>query len=214
MNLLTDILIIIVLLANFRLISSSRLRTCVQVVAVQALVLSALPLIAEPGTLTLHLTIVAILSALIKGLLMPWLLIRAIKEAEVRRETEPIIGYISSLLLGIGMLAAAFWLSGHLIIPGAEKNSLLVPLAMFTIISGLFMIVARKKALTQVVGYLMLENGIYAFGLAFAHREPLVVELGILLDIFAAALVMGIAIFHINREFDSIDTELLTQLKD
>ena len=60
----------------------------------------------------------------------------------------------------------------------------------------------------------MMENGIVSFGLAFAHREPLLVEMGMLLDVFAAVFVMGIAIFHINREFDSIDTEMLTLLKD
>jgi hydrogenase-4 component E len=86
--------------------------------------------------------------------------------------------------------------------------------ALFTIFVGLFMIVTRKKALTQVLGYLTLENGIYAFGLGVAQEWPLIVELGILLDIFAAVFVMGIAIFHINREFDHIDSDRLSTLKD
>jgi hydrogenase-4 component E len=79
--------------------------------------------------------------------------------------------------------------------------------------SGLFLIIARKKALTQILGYLVLENGIYTFGAALTEHQPVLIELGILLDIFAAVLVMGIAIFHINREFDHIDTDKLSGLR-
>jgi len=214
MNSIVDILIIVVILTNFRLLGSSQLKTCVRVVAVQALILSILPVLAGQGEITLHLTIVALISGAIKGFLMPWLLMRAMREAHITREMEPIVGYVFSLICGIAMIGLSFWLSQQLPLPGTVANSMLLPLAIFTMISGLFMIVARGKAITQVVGYLMMENGIYAFGLTFAYTEPLIVEMGMLLDIFVAVFVMGIAIFNINREFDSIDTELLTQLKD
>ena len=214
MNLVVDILIILVILTNFRLISSSQLKTCIRVVALQALILAVLPIVFERGTVTLHLTIVACVSGAIKGILLPWLLLRAMREAHIERELEPIVSYTLSLICGIGLFGLAFWLSERLPLPGEAESSLLVPLAIFTMIAGLFVIIARGKAITQVVGYLMMENGIVSFGLAFAHREPLLVELGMLLDVFAAVFVMGIAIFNINREFDSIDTELLTQLKD
>jgi hydrogenase-4 component E len=92
-------------------------------------------------------------------------------------------------------------------------SPLIVPVAFFTIMSGLFLIISRKKALTQVLGYLDQENGIYAFGVALVRQQPMLVELGILLDIFVAVFVMGIAMFHINREFDSIDTDQLSRLR-
>ena len=85
---------------------------------------------------------------------------------------------------------------------------------MFTTLSGLFMIVSRRKALTQVLGYLTMENGVYVFGASLAVREPLLVELGILLDVFVGVFVMGIVIYQINREFDHIDTDRLSVLKD
>ena len=75
-------------------------------------------------------------------------------------------------------------------------------------------IVSRRKAIMQTLGYLAMENGIYAFGLAFAVEEPLLVEMGVLLDVFVAVFVMGIAIHHISREFDHIDTDRLSALKD
>ncbi len=79
---------------------------------------------------------------------------------------------------------------------------------------GLLLIVSRRKAVMQTLGYLAMENGIYAFGLAFAVEEPLLVEMGVLLDVFVAVFVMGIAIHHISREFDHIDTDRLSTLKD
>jgi hydrogenase-4 component E len=72
----------------------------------------------------------------------------------------------------------------------------------------------RRKALTQVAGYLMLENGIYLFGLTQTESVPFLLELGVLLDVFAAVFIMGIVVFHINREFDSLDSARLTELRD
>jgi hydrogenase-4 component E len=89
-----------------------------------------------------------------------------------------------------------------------------VPVALFTSLVGLFVIISRRKALTQVLGYLVLENGIYTFGVGLVQNTPMLVELGVLLDVFVAVFVMGIAIFHINRQFDHIDTDRMVLLKD
>lgn len=89
----------------------------------------------------------------------------------------------------------------------------MIAVSLFSIMVGLFMIVARRLAITQVLGYLAMENGIYTFGLAFAEKEPLLVEMGILLDVFVGVFIMGIMIYHINREFDHIDTDRLSELK-
>jgi hydrogenase-4 component E len=90
----------------------------------------------------------------------------------------------------------------------------LIPAAMAMALCGLFLIIARRQALTQVIGYLVFENGIYLFGLAISAKNPLLVELGVLLDVFVGVFVMGIVIYHINREFDSISVEDLRMLKE
>jgi hydrogenase-4 component E len=90
----------------------------------------------------------------------------------------------------------------------------LIPVALSTVIIGLLVLTTRNKALTQVVGYLILENGIYVFGLSQAERVPFLVEVGVLLDVFAGVFIMGIVVFHINREFDSLDSARLTELRD
>ena len=93
-------------------------------------------------------------------------------------------------------------------------SSLLVPVAIFTVLCGLLLIVSRNTAVMQVIGYLALENGIYAFGWAFAIEEPLLVEMGVLLDVFVAVFVMGITIHHLSREFDISRPTSLSSLKD
>ena len=118
-----------------------------------------------------------------------------------------------SIAAGTVALVVCIALGSRLPMPEPAMSSLVVPVAFFTIMSGLFLIVTRRKALTQVLGYLVLENGIYAFGVALVDEQPMLVELGILLDVFVAVFVMGIAIFHINREFDHIDTDKLSGLR-
>jgi hydrogenase-4 component E len=89
-----------------------------------------------------------------------------------------------------------------------------VPTSLSILFVGLFLVVSRKKALSQALGYLVFENGIYAFGVGIAYEAPALIEMGILLDVFVAVFVMGITVFHISREFDSIDTTRLATLKE
>lgn len=209
-----DALIVVVVLTNLRLLGTSRLVSCIRIVALQGILLGLLPLFSHAGDLTVRVVLQVAASTFSKGVVFPWLLSRAVREADVRRELEPIVGYTPSLLAGSLLLGVALWLGWRLPVPGPSGTPFMVPAAMFTIMVGLFIIVARRKAITQVLGYLAMENGIYTFGLAFAEKEPLLVEMGILLDVFVAVFVMGIMIYHINREFDSIDTDRLSELKD
>ena len=115
---------------------------------------------------------------------------------------------------GWGCWGLALHVAGRLPLPGADGTPFLVPVALFTMMVGLSADRQPQKAVMQALGYLAMENGIYAFGLAFAVEEPLLVEMGVLLDVFVAVFVMGIAIHHISREFDHIDTDRLSALKD
>jgi hydrogenase-4 component E len=212
MSHLDEVILLSVVLANFAVLGTTRLSTCIRAVAVQGFLLGVLPLVLHPSA-SLSLVGLAIGTVIVKAMLLPWFLLWAIREAQVRREIEPLIGYIASLLLGAVAVAISFAIAGRLPLPKAGIE-LLVPVAMSTVIIGLLVLTTRVKAITQVVGYLMLENGIYAFGLTLAERVPLLVELGVLLDIFVGVFVMGIVVFHINREFDSLSSARLTELRD
>jgi hydrogenase-4 component E len=209
-----DAILVGIILTGFVLLGSSRFGSCVRVVALQGVLLGALTLAARESDASLRAPLLALASTGVKGVAFPWLLSRALRDAEVRREVEPFVGYGPSVLIGMLGLVAALWLASRLPRPAAPISSLVLPVALFTMLAGLFLIVSRRQALMQVLGYLVMENGIYTFGVGFVQGTPMLVELGVLLDVFVAVFVMGIAIFHINREFDHIDTDRLRTLKD
>jgi len=214
MSLGSDVLLYIVVLTNLVLLGTSRLLACVRVVAVQGVSLGLLALAAHEGSPSVHAVALCAGILTLKGAVFPWLLSRSLRDVQVRREIDPYIGYTMSSLAGLVALGVSVWLGRSLPLPPAAASSLAVPVATFTVLTGFFLIITRRQALTQVLGYLVLENGIYAFGVELAQDQPLLVELGVLLDIFVAVFVMGIAIFHISREFDHIDTDRLSSLKD
>jgi hydrogenase-4 component E len=204
--------LLVVVLTDFAILGTTRLSTCIRALAVQGVLLGALPLVLT-SSLSSHVVLLAAGTLLVKAVLLPWFLTWAIREAAVRREVEPLIGFITSLLLGAIALGLAFAISTRLPLPESHE-ALLVPVSLATVIIGLIVLTTRRKALTQVVGYLMLENGIYLFGLTQAERVPFLLELGVLLDVFVGVFIMGIVVYHINREFDSLDSARLTELQD
>jgi hydrogenase-4 component E len=209
---LHEVLLLCVVLTDFWVLGTTRLSSAIRATALQGALLAALPIALHPGW-SLHILGLAGGTVLVKAVLLPTFLRWAIREAAVRREIEPLIGFSASLTLGTVAVALSFAIAGH--IPMPESNSaLLIPVALSTVIVGLLVLTTRNKALTQVVGYLVLENGIYVFGLSQAERVPFLVEVGVLLDIFVGIFIMGIVVFHINRAFDSLDSTRLSELKD
>lgn len=213
MNVLADPVLVVLLLTNVMLLGSSSLRACIRLVCLQGVVLGLLPLVIGSET-GIRVIALAAITMGVKGVGFPWLLSRALRESDAHREVEPIVGYTTSLLAGVGALVLALWIVSRLPLPPGVGDSFVLPLALFMIQAGLFLIVSRNKAISQVIGYLVLENGIYAFGVGLSLREHLLVEMCVLLDVFVAVFVMGIIIFHISREFDHIDVDQLSRLKD
>lgn len=213
MNIYADFLIIFVFLINLFMLSSSRIRVCIKLMAVQGVLVALAPFII-PHSVSTGVVIVSGFNIILKGIVFPWLLFRALQDANIRKEVEPVGGYPFSLLLGVAFFVVSFWLDSRLVYLKPVFSNLAVPVAFSTFLTGVFIIVSRMKAITQIIGYLILENGIYFFGSILLGEQPLLVELAVLLDVFVAVFVMGIAIFHINREFDHIDTQELSVLKD
>jgi hydrogenase-4 component E len=212
MNQLQNTILAFLVLTGFMLLASSRLVACIRAVAIQGILLGLLAIAAQDGKLSIVGVLLPLTSALVKGFLLPWLLIRAMRDADTVREIEPLIGYNLSVIIGAIALGVSLWLGERLPLPNQPPSFLLVPLAFFICLVGLVLLITRSKAITQVLGYLTLENGVYAFGAAVALRMPILLELGILLDVFVGVFLMGIAIFHIGRQFDHIDTDRLVSL--
>jgi hydrogenase-4 component E len=209
-----DGVLVLLILTGLWLLGSSRLRACIQAVAFQGTLLGMIPLFTTWPNISLRIAGVALASTIIKVIVLPTLLRRAIRETHVRTEVEPLVGFTTSLLLGMGLLGLAMHIAGRLPLGAENVSPLLLPVAIFTVLCGLFLIVNRNSAVMQVIGYMTLENGIYVFGWAFAVQEPFLVEMGVLLDVFAAVFVMGITMHHLSREFDTLETDELASLKD
>lgn len=198
---------------NLLALGSSRLPSIIRAAAIQGMVLGIIPLCVES---TLHWPAVLVSAGTVgvKGFLIPQLLRRAMRAANIDREEEPVLGFIPSLLIGAGATTGAVALAGNLPLLPEHANSLLVPGAFATFVSGILLLIGRAKAISQVCGYLLLENGIYIFGLLLIRTMPLAVETGILLDLTVGVFVIGIIVDRIQRAFDTLDTRKLTSLHE
>lgn len=206
------LVLLLVVLSDLAVLGTTRLSSCIRGLAAQGLLLGLLPFLLT-SQLSVHAVSLGLGTILVKAVVLPRFLQRAIREAAVRREIEPLVGFIASQLLGATAVALAFAIAARLPLP-APQQPLLVPVSLATLMIGFIVLTTRRKALTQVVGYLILENGIFLFGLTQTESVPFLIELGVLLDVFVGVFIMGIVVFHINREFDSLDSTRLTELSD
>lgn len=206
-----DLLLAMIMLTNFALVATSRIAKAIQIAALQGVLLGLLLLTIGHGW---HLTLMAIAAAGLKGYIIPRMLNRALDKVKIHREVDPYVGYTASLMLCAVGTGLSLLLSRNLPLPPGTLHALFVPAALATLFTGFLLLVTRRKALTQVVGFLVLENGIYIFGLLLAEDMPLLVEAGVLLDLFVGVFVMGIVLNHIHQAFDSLDTRHLSELKD
>lgn len=212
MTQISSALLLLVVLTDFLVLGTSRMSTGIRAIGVQGLLLAALPVFLHPGW-SVHILGLALGTAAVKAVALPWFLAWAIRGANVRREMEPLVGYVTTLLIGAVMVAGSFAVAPMLPLP-EPGGTLLVAVALSNLLTGLVVLTSRLKALTQVIGYLMLENGIYVFGLTQTQRVPFLLELGVLLDVFVGVFIMGIVVFHINREFDSMSSAHLEELRE
>ena len=213
---LSDLLLLVVVVLDLAILASTRLTATIRISAFQGVLLAALPatLAAEgSGAGLIHVLMLGAALLLLKAVLIPVLLLRALRAADVQHEVEPFISPHASLGLATGLIGASFWLATVLVLPRPAPSAVVVPAALSTLMIGFVVLVARRQAITQVVGYLLLENGVFLFGQVLIRDLPFAAELAILLDLLVGVFVMGIAIHHISREFDHIDTERLSSLK-
>jgi hydrogenase-4 component E len=213
MNGYVDPLLVLILLLNFFVLGTSRLRAAITGSALQGIVLGALT-VAVHGKLGFETALISVGAIVVKGFFIPGMLNRAMREAAIKREIEPLIGFIPTLLLGAVATGLSLMFARTLPLAPEHAGSLLVPASLATVLSGFLVLITRRKAITQVVGYLILENGVFIMGLTLLEAMPFMVEIGALLDLFVGIFVMGIIINHINREFASLDTARLSALKE
>jgi hydrogenase-4 component E len=212
MSSLADQLLVLVMLINLVMLGTSRLFFSIRAVAVQGVILGILPGLIHP--FSGHLAGITAGIILTKGIIIPYLINDAVRKAQIRREVEPFIGYVPTLLLGAIFTALSFVFAEKLPLAPEHRDLLFVPASIATLLTGFLILTTRRKAISQVIGYLVMENGIFVFGLLLTEAMPVMVEAGALLDLLVGIFVMGIVINHISREFSSIDTSRLRALRE
>lgn len=217
LQLVIDSILVLVVLLNLAMLATSRMAACIRTFALQSLLLAFLPIAIGLGHETMlgvHIFAIAAGAVGLKVLLVPWILLRVLRTGEIHREVEPFIGFTASVMLGAVIIVTSFAFARGMPLPIEAPTDLLLPVSLATLFNGLLILVSRVKAITQVLGYLVVENGIFVFGLLLLEQTPVLVELGILLDLFVGVFIMGIVVYHIRREFDHMDTHLLDALRE
>ena len=203
----------VAIITSFALLSTTRISSCLLWLSVQGILIGMIPVFLFQGHLDARMQALVVANVILKGLIFPWMLLRLRGRTGYKRVVEPFVGFVGSALFGIAALAFASWLADHINAVLMERSFAVLDMAIFLILNGLFLMVTRRKAVMQVLGYLVLENGIFVFGLSAVAAVPLLVELGVLLDAFVAVFVMGMAVYHINREFSGITIDQLNALR-
>ncbi len=201
------------LLTCFALLGTSRIGACIRWLSFQGILFGMVPLIVHDDGLTTRTLLLAGGNIALKGIAFPWILLKLRARADFNREVQPFVSFVMSILCGILILALSVWLTQEMKPALAKAPFVMLDSSIFLIFVGLFLMISRRNALMQVIGYLVLENGIFVFGVITVVGTPLLVELGVLLDAFVGVFVMGIAIYHITREFGSMDVDRLTELR-
>ena len=211
---MVDLCAALLLLTCFAIIAQRRLSACVDLFALQSAFLAVTAALVAFLTGIHHIYIAALLTVIIKVIVIPRILKKVIERLNVTRELVLNVNIPPSLLICGALVILAFYITQPIISLGflLTKDSLAIALAIVLI--GFFTMIARKKAVTQVVGFLVMENGLFLGATAAAYGMPLIVELGVFFDVLVAGLIIGIFTHRLQDTFDSVDTSKLTELKE
>ena len=210
---LVNLLAAMLLLISFAMLSQRRVLSLIKLLAWQGAVLAASTLVVAWSTGQQHLYISASLTMLLKVFLIPWLLHRLIDKLNVRWDVETLINIPAMMLVGIGLVIFAFSLATPISQMASTITRSTLGIALASILLAFLMMIVRSKAVPQVIGFLAMENGLLFAATSATYGMPLVVELGIALDVLVGTFIFGIFFFHLREAFDSLDTRHMEKLK-
>lgn len=218
-NRIITLMAALVLVLQIAAVGQRWIISSIRIFAVQSFLLAAIAGVIAYFNQASHIYIAALLTLIFKAGLLPWLLERLVARIGIRREIEPLINAPLSILITGCLTLVAYVVAQSFYHPEESSaraalghNTLAVAIALFLI--GFFTMLNRRKALTQVLGLLSLENGLFLAAISLTYGMPLIVELGIFFDVLVAVLVLGILVFRIRETFDSMDVSKLRKLRE
>ena len=211
---LNSVLAALILLTAFGLLAQRRIYGLLHLFAWQGLFLSISTAVVGYAAAQHHLYISSILTLALKVIVLPYILHLLIIRLKIQKEVETLVNIPATMLMGIAFVIFSY----HLTSPIRELSTLVtrstIAVALATVMLGLLMMITRKHAVTQIIGFLAMENGLFFAATSATYGMPRVVELGVALDILIAAFIFGIFFFHIRTTFDSLDVEQMARLKE
>ena len=204
----------LLLLTAFAMLSQRRIQSLVNLFALQGGVLSVSTAAVAYSSGQPHLYISAALSLLLKVLLLPWILHRLIRRLNVHFDSEPLLNIPATMLVGILLVVFSFALSQPIAELSTSVARSTLGIALAVVMLSFLMMITRRKAVTQVIGFLAMENGLFFAATSATHGMPMVVELGVALDVLVGTLILGVFFFQIREQFDSLDLKHLEKLKE
>ena len=211
---LVNLLAAMLLLISFAMLSQRRIAGLITLFAWQGAALAASAALVAWATDQHHLYYSAALTLVLKVIAMPWFFYRTVKKLDVRRDVEPMINIPTTMLIGIVLVIFAF----NLALPISEFSGTVMRstlgIALACVLLGFLMMITRRKAIPQVIGFLAIENSLFFAATSATYGMPLVVELGVALDVMVGVIVLGIFFFQIREAFDSLDLKHMEKLKE
>ncbi|MCX6651618.1 MAG: hydrogenase [Methanomassiliicoccales archaeon] len=209
-----DALAAIILLTDFMLVASARMRSLTRLFAIQSLALGGLAAVVAFETGAEHIYIIAVLSVALKAIIIPRFINYTTEKIHVKNEVEPLIKIPGSLLICAALALIAYYVTEPIMELDTAITSNCLAISFASVLIGMFFMVSRRKAISEVIGLLVVENGVFLAAIATTYSMPMIVELGVFFDVFIGVVIMVVFAFRINRTFDSLDATNLRGLKD
>jgi hydrogenase-4 component E len=209
---MTDVLLIVFIMTLFYVSIANRIITYVRVLALQGAILFGVTFLELQDIKTWNLVLILLETIVFKTVAVPYFLGYLIRRNRITRETEPYVPHFVSLLITTVIVVVTVLMASAIKDENVDKMFFIVSLS--TLFTGLYFIASRKKIITHVMGYLMIENGVFVLSLAVGNEMPHLVNLGIMLDVFASVLILGIFLNKIGDVFRDTDVDQLSNLRD
>jgi hydrogenase-4 component E len=209
-----NLLAAILLLLAFAMLAQRRVLSLINLFAMQGLALTVSTAVVAYGTRQPHLYWSAGVTLVLKVLLLPWILHRLIRKLDVKWDVEGLINIPTTMLAGIVLVVFSFNLAVPISQLANTVTRATLGIAMASVMLSFLMIITRRKAIPQVVGFLAMENGLFFAATSATYGMPMVVELGVALDVLVGMLILGVFFFQIREQFDSLDLKHMEKLKE
>ena len=211
---LVEFLGFVFLISGLMLLAGKVVQNSIAFLVLQSLSLSAIAFyLGFAGGLDWHMLVAGLLTLAIKVIALPLVLYKIVDRVKAARELPLSVGLVTSVLVGVLIIGLTYAYIVPVLLQDVKEGGSLLPVAMSVILLGCFYMISRCSVISQIIGIIVIENGLYLSALAITGGMPLMIELGIFFDVLVGALVMGVITYKINDNFDTLDTQELTKLK-